>query len=163
MILHQAHQPWGERHRGRLLIYHAGWLIKLHSWCHETESPNKAARINFPCFSLQRHGTMCWFFLSKVPAFCCTLTDEAITRCQLQVQIWCTILTSRPCVLSITLSSKRNKSWLFWCAAVRTLLVIHIKFFFFFPPSDHFWLLVLCSGKYHNYPVCNEAEGRICP
>lgn len=66
----------GEGHRGRLLIYHAGWLIKLHSWCHETEheSQNKAARRNFPCFRLWSDGILSFilfkfFLLRKVLLF----------------------------------------------------------------------------------------------
>lgn len=46
--------------------------------------------------------------------------------------------------------------------AVRMVHVTHVRLFFF-SPLDHFRLLVLCSGKHHNYPVCDEARGRICP
>lgn len=62
----------------------------------------------------------------------------------------------------ITLSSKLNKSWLFWYVAVRMVLVTHVRLFFF-SPLDHFRLLVLCSGKHHKYPVCDEAGGHIRP
>ena len=46
---------------------------------------------------------------------------------------------------------------------IMSLMSDSVSFFFFFTPLDHFRLLVLCCGKHHNYPVCDEGWGRICP
>lgn len=50
-----------EGHRGRLLIYNGGCLIKSHSWRLESEHElqNKTASINSPSFSRRKRGAAC--------------------------------------------------------------------------------------------------------